>query len=92
MGHWYDATGNATRRIHGGQDITLTYDHENRLTGISGSATASYVYDGDGKLVKKTIGGTTTALVGNYYELTGGTVKKHYYAGDNELSSSQFSV
>ena len=82
--YWYDAAGNVTRRVRfdSGQDITLSYDHENRLTGISGGATASYVYDGDGKLVKKTIAGTTTALVGNYYELTGGTAKKHYYAGN----------
>ncbi|MEM3434464.1 MAG: RHS repeat-associated core domain-containing protein [Candidatus Methanomethyliaceae archaeon] len=84
--YWYDAAGNATRRITTGQDITLSYDHENRLTGISGGATATYVYDGDGKLVKKTIAGTTTTLIGNYYELAGGTAKKHYYAGDVRIA------
>ena len=26
----------------------LTYDAENRLTSVSGAATASFVYDGDG--------------------------------------------
>lgn len=30
--YWYDANGNATRRINGSQDVTLTYDAENRLT------------------------------------------------------------
>ena len=64
--YWYDANGNATRRIHGGQDITLTYDAENRLTGLSGGVTASYVYDGDGNRVKETSGGTTTVYIGNY--------------------------
>ena len=52
--YWYDANGNATRRVNGSQDITLTYDAENRLTAMSGSVTASYVYDGN--RVKETIG------------------------------------
>ena len=36
--------GNATRRISGSQDVTLTYDAENPLTAMSGVVTASYVW------------------------------------------------
>ena len=50
--YWYDANGNATRRLDGSQDVTLTYDAENRLTAISGSVASSYVYDADGNWVK----------------------------------------
>ena len=56
---WYDQNGNATRRLDGSQDITLTYDAENWLTAMSGGVTASYVYDGDGNRVKETIGPTS---------------------------------
>ncbi|MFZ2423220.1 MAG: hypothetical protein WA029_18960, partial [Anaerolineae bacterium] len=51
---WHDANGNATRHLDGSQDVTLTYDAENRLTAMTGSVTASYVYDGS--RVKETIG------------------------------------
>ena len=53
--YWYDQNGNATRRINGSQDVTLGYDAENRPTGMTGSVTASYVYDGDGNRVADTI-------------------------------------
>jgi YD repeat-containing protein len=78
-----DANGNMTRRVVGGQTYNLSYDAENRLVGVSGAATATFVYDGDGKRVKATIGGTTTVYIGNYYEWTGstGTMVKYYYAG-----------
>ena len=36
--------------------ITLVCNAENRLTAMTGSVTASYVYDGDGNRVKETIG------------------------------------
>ncbi len=80
--YWYDANGNATRRIAPwGTDITLTYDAENRLTQVSNGVTASYTYDGDGNRVKAVVNGTTSIFVGNYYEVQGSTVKKYYYAG-----------
>ncbi len=61
----------------------LTYDAENRLTGVSGAATATFVYDGDGKRVKATAGGVTRAYVGDYFEWSGSTstMVKYYYAG-----------
>jgi hypothetical protein len=49
---------------------TITCEIENRLTGVSGAVTATFVSDGDGNRVKGTIGGVTTAYVGDYYEWT----------------------
>ena len=58
----------------GGTGYTLTYDVENRLTGVSGGASATVgnsvaaTYDGDGNRVKGVVGGVTTYYVGNHYE------------------------
>jgi hypothetical protein len=41
---------------------------------------ATFVYDGDGKRVRQTLGGATTAFVGEYYE-AGSSVRKNYHAG-----------
>jgi len=84
--YWYDANGNVTRRITPwGTDISLEYDAENRLTRVTntsgGSEVATYAYDGDGQRVKAVVNGTTSVYVGAYYEVTGGVVKKYYYAG-----------
>jgi len=72
-----------TWRVNGAQDITLAYDAENQMTSSTSSGiNASYVYDGDGKRVKATVGGVTTVYIGNYYERDNGTtVRKYYYAG-----------
>ena len=53
------------------------------MTSITGSGVnATYVYDGDGKRVKATVGGVTTVYIGNIYERDNGTtVRKYYYAG-----------
>ena len=59
----YDANGNQTTHVVGGQTFTLGYDAENRLVSVSGAATASFTYDGDGRQVKAVIGGTTTYYV-----------------------------
>ena len=80
------------QRINGSQDITLSYDAENRLTGMSGGVTSSYVYDADGKRVKETIAGVTRVFVGNYYELDNGVVKKYYYAGATRVAESSGGV
>ena len=50
----YDCNGNMTGRTINGAAYTLTYDAVNRLTGVSGSSSAVYVYDGDGNRVKET--------------------------------------
>ncbi|MCW5859249.1 MAG: DUF11 domain-containing protein [Caldilineales bacterium] len=86
--YWYDANGNATRRIDASRTMTLTYDVENQLTGMSGGATASYIYDGDGTRVKETSGGVTTIYIGAYFEWTGSTstMKSYYYAGATRVA------
>ena len=87
--YWYDPNGNATRRINGSQDITLAYDAENRLTGLTSGVTASHVYDGDGKRVKETISGVMRIFIGNYYEVDSGVVKKYYYAGSTRVAENR---
>src|SRR4030065_2209133 len=67
----------------GGGNYTLGYDAENRLVSVTGAATATFYYDGDGNRVKGIIGGITTTYIGNYFEWTGstGTMERYYYAG-----------
>ncbi|MFZ7153194.1 MAG: RHS repeat-associated core domain-containing protein, partial [Bacteroidota bacterium] len=84
----YDQNGNMRRRTIAGGVYTLTYDAENRLTGMSGNVTASYVYDGDGNRVKETIAGVTRVFVGNHYEVDNGVVKKYYYAGATRVAEN----
>jgi RHS repeat-associated protein/uncharacterized repeat protein (TIGR01451 family) len=67
----YDANGNMTYRIEGGQTFTQTFDAENRLISVTvNSQTTQFVYDGDGNLVKKIKpDGTCTIYVGGVYEV-----------------------
>ena len=89
----YDCNGNQTTRVIGGQTFTLGYDAENRLVSVSGpSMTASFVYDGDGNRVKSTVNGTTTTFVGAYYEVTGSTVTKYYFAGTQRVAMRKYTV
>jgi RHS repeat-associated protein len=54
----FDSRGNRTAAApQSGNTITYTYDQANRLTGIEGLAT--YVYNGDGLRVTKTVGTRT---------------------------------
>jgi hypothetical protein len=99
----YDQNGNMTSRNIGGTAYTLTgacpepwrRDAENHLTGVSGGTTATFVYDGDGKRVKATVGTTTTiypstclasqamlrAGSGDYLEWTDSTSTRVSYYG-----------
>jgi len=65
-----------------------SYDAENRLTGVSGATSATFVYDGDGNRVKSVLGGVTTYHVGNHFEWTGSTstMVKYYYAGGQRVA------
>jgi YD repeat-containing protein len=83
-----DVVGNMITRTVSGVTYTLTYNAENRLTQVvSGTLTASYVYDGDGNRVRSVItaGGlvTETHYVGAHYEKTvdSGDTKYYYIAG-----------
>ena len=60
----YDCNGNITQR-NVGSNYTLSYDTENRLASVSGAASASFVYDGDGSRIEATFGVTTTLYVGD---------------------------
>jgi YD repeat-containing protein len=84
----YDANGNLTRRVVGGQTCTLAYDAENRLVGVSGAVTATFVYDGDGQRVLATIGGVTTAYVGKHFEWVEATRSntKYIYADGQRVA------
>ena len=87
----YDNNGNMETR--GGSSNRLTYDPENRLTQvISGTVTTNYVYNGDGARVKKTVSGTATYYVGNWYEVTNGVVTKYYYFGAQRVAMKQNGV
>jgi RHS repeat-associated protein len=85
----YDNNGNMiTRNV--GTAYSLTYDVENRLTGVSqgGTVIASFTYDGDGNRVKSVIGGTTTTFIGSHFEWSGSTstMVKYYYAGGERVA------
>jgi hypothetical protein len=47
----------------------LSYDAENRLTDVSGAATANYTYDGDGKRAKAQDSSGVTIYIGDYLEV-----------------------
>jgi RHS repeat-associated protein len=42
--YWYDCNGNMTTRVAGGT-YNLTYDAENRMVGVSGTTSQSFIYD-----------------------------------------------
>jgi RHS repeat-associated protein len=78
--------------VRRGSTYHLTYDAENRLTGVNGAASATFVYDGDGNRVKATFGSVTTVYVGNYYEKEGSTVRTYYYAGGARVAMREGST
>ena len=45
-----------------------------------GASTATFRYDGDGKLVLMDVGGVVTAIAGEHYQCSGGVGTKHYFA------------
>ena len=83
----YDCNGNMTVRNYGGGVVyNLAYDTENRLTGVSGAASAIFAYDGDGKRVKGTVSGATTVYIGDHFEWTSAGNTKYYYHGATRLA------
>jgi RHS repeat-associated protein len=61
---------------------------------VSGGATASFVYDGDGNRVKGTVNGVTTVYVGSHYEynVNTGVATSYYYAGSTRVAMRQGGV
>ena len=82
----YDANGNLTSRVVNGAAYLLSYDAENHLVGVSGAASATFYYDGDGNRVKGTIGGVTTTYIGNYLEYSTSGLVKYYYSGSTRVA------
>ena len=61
---------------------------------MSGGASASFIYDGDGQRVKRTLDGVTTIYVGQHYEKTLSTleVTKYYYASGQRVAMRKAGV
>lgn len=91
----YDSNGNTT--VSGGR--TFGYDFENRLTSADGGV--SFVYDGEGNRVARTVWGVTTWFLVDTLnptgyaqvleEISGGTVQKAYTYGLKLISQRQAS-
>jgi len=66
----------------------------------NGAVIATFVYDGDGRRVKATFGGSTTVYIGDYYEQTGSTIRKYpsaplragYYANGRRVAMRENST
>ncbi len=68
-----DPAGNTTSRQGPGGSFTFGYDPENRLQTISGSESAAYTYDYQGRRTSKTVGGVTTTYLYDGLNLIGET-------------------
>jgi hypothetical protein len=73
-------------RLKDGARYFLAYDAENRLTSVSGTVSASFVYNGDGQRVIATIGATISTYIGGYFEWQAGTGKSYYFAGAQRIA------
>ncbi len=83
----YDANGNMLSKTY--PSLTnYSYNGENQLIGVSGAASASFLYDGDGQRFAATINGTTTMYIGEYFEWQPATsqVTKYYFAGGQRIA------
>ena len=91
----YDNNGNTV--VSGAR--TFTYDFENRLKSMNGTA-VTLLYDGDGNRVAKTVGAATTQYLVDdlnptgyaqvVEELTNGAVTRRYTNGLQRISQTQF--
>jgi RHS repeat-associated protein len=65
-----------------GAGRTITWDVENRPVSIvKDGVTTTFVYDGDGKRIKQTVGAVVTTYINQYYEKSGTDVTTSYYLG-----------
>jgi RHS repeat-associated protein len=57
---------------------------------VTANPTTSFVYDGDGGRVKKTVGSNSTTYIGSLFEKdSDGTLRKHIFAGSNRIASME---
>ena len=61
IGFNYDAAGNLTKEGSGTPSWNYSWDAENRLSSISGSAADTFTYDGDGNMEAYEIAGPYAA-------------------------------
>jgi len=90
-GYSYDASGDL---LNDGSH-QYTYDAENRLTQVDGGATVSYVYDANGRRIRKTT--ATSGSVDYLYDLAGNVITElgpagawnrgEIYAGGHHLAT-----
>jgi hypothetical protein len=52
----------------------------------------SFTYDDDGNRVKSVTGSETTVFIGGYYEVTGPTVTKYYFAGATRVAMRKYTI
>ena len=84
LNYSYDASGNATNDgVH-----SYTYDSENRLVSVDGTA-AQYSYEHQNRRYKKIVGSTVThyiwqggKVLGEYNGSTGAALASYWYAGE----------
>jgi hypothetical protein len=55
-------------------------------------APISFTYNGDGNRVAQTINGVTTYFIGGYYEQTGSTITKYYFAGAQRVAMRKYTI
>ena len=83
IGFNYDAAGNLTREGSGTPSWNYSWDAENRLSSISGSAADTFTYDGDGERVKKSNGALFWREHGGPYltktNLAGGIISERIF-------------
>ena len=73
---WDNNGSNLTRNGVPG-NFTFGYDVDNRLSSITGAATASYTYDYQGRRTSKTVGGVTTTYLYDGLNLVAGNDGRH---------------
>jgi RHS repeat-associated protein len=93
-GYFYDSAGNLTAE----PGKSYTYDAENRIVraDVTGGAASQYFYDGNGRRVRKVIGGVATRfeygaggeLISERNEATGAVTKAYFYKGGELLATT----
>jgi RHS repeat-associated protein len=91
----WDFNGSDLTRNGAPGNFTLGYSLDNRMTSISGAATATYVYDYQGRRTSKTVSGVTTTYLYDglnlVTETTGGNPVRYLFGPgiDEPLATSQ---
>jgi YD repeat-containing protein len=85
QGYSYDANGNLT----GDGPRGYTWNAENQLTAVTGTASESYTYDGDGARASRTVNGITATYLGPLLDVdndSAGTKRWLYMFGGQAIA------